>query len=886
MKIFLLSIELNMIESIKTQLQKLQQAEKTTQLSFRKGRSLYYSGQVQLLTQSSQNFDFSVDDAYNDFELSIINEEDELSAKCSCKAQGWCHHAIACAFQLIEELERTDPQNQATGKKYTRQGMVKRVLEERRLKAAAADYKIEFADNIYGEHLLYNEKGKIYKLTLRNFDTQHGYCACKDFANNKLGTCKHLMFAFNTFKNKKNSLKNASREFPFVEIYLDPLNDYKISWYYPHTPEPEIQQFLSRFFGDKKASDHQNTRSFLEFIDQAIAFKQILIRPEVLAKIERAFNELTLKKIEETTTLDFSLIKANLYPYQKKGVQFASFKDSVIIADEMGLGKTLQAISIALMKKKIFGFQKTLIICPASIKAQWKAEIEKFTDEKAIIVEGMPEERAKMYKTPDPFFFILNYETVLRDYQIINKLSFDFIILDEAQRIKNFNTITANAIKSLDKKHALVITGTPIENQLTDLYSIVQFLDPKLLSPLWEFSYQHCYFDEKQKNKITGYYNLQNLKNRLQNILLRREKQHVLKDLPNLSEHNIPIEMSLEQASYHANFAKGIAAILRKKYTSPYDIQRMMLLLSRMRMVCDSTHLIDEESNSSPKLQELQHILTEKLDIKNSNRKVIIFSEWIRMNALIGKMLRKNNISFTELSGKVPVSKRKKLIEIFFDDPTCNVFLSTEAGGTGLNLQIADTIINFELPWNPAKKNQRIGRIDRLGQKNKNLTVINFITKNSIEEKIASGLVLKQNLFEGVLNKGNTLDYVDFSSKGRSQFLEQLETIIDDISTPVPVPVDEPALEITEEILGVTDTDEIIAPSNASTNQKEVSVPNHPPQPVQARQMQEVLNQGMGFLSSLMKMATGQDLELSNQAIEVNQDTGEVIMRFKLPKRE
>ncbi len=295
-----------------------------------------------------------------------------------------------------------------------------------------------------------------------------------------------------------------------------------------------------------------------------------------------------IASIEEKNIIDFSPIKAELYPYQKEGIAFATYKKGAIIADEMGLGKTIQAIGTALLKKQLFGFTKTLVVCPASLKAQWKKEIEKFSDEKAIIVEGFPNERAKIYRNKEAYFQIINYETVLRDSRAINTTNFDFIILDEAQRIKNFETITANAIKSLNKKHALVITGTPIENKLIDLYSIIEFINPRLLAPLWEFSYQHCYFDHESKNKITGYYNLQELKNRLKPLLLRREKQEVLDQINKVTQIDVPVEMHPLQQEYHANSAKAIAQVLRKKFKTPYDMQMITKHLQTMRMACDS----------------------------------------------------------------------------------------------------------------------------------------------------------------------------------------------------------------------------------------------------------------------------------------------------------
>lgn len=295
------------------------------------------------------------------------------------------------------------------------------------------------------------------------------------------------MFAFEKFKTIGH--KTLSAHYPFVEIYLNPLNDYKITWFYPHDLPEDIRPLIDFYFATDKSLKEEKMLHFLSFIQQAELHKQIFIRPEVLNWVEEDYNARIIESVQEMTTPDYFLLKADLYPYQKEGIAFASYKKGAIIADEMGLGKTIQAIGTALVKKQLFGFKKTLVICPASLKSQWKGEIEKFSNEEAIVVEGFPSEREKIYQRNDAYFQIINYETVLRDNKAINKNDFDFIILDGAQRIKNFETITANAIKSLNKKHALVITGTPIENKLVDLYSIVEFINPRLLSPLWEFSY-------------------------------------------------------------------------------------------------------------------------------------------------------------------------------------------------------------------------------------------------------------------------------------------------------------------------------------------------------------------------------------------------------------
>jgi SNF2 family DNA or RNA helicase len=882
---------------IKEQLTKLRESDIIEPQNYRKGNSLYITGACQMLSQGNRTWEVMVDGPDNEVVAKITVDEDEVSYYLNGKKADWNEYAVAALLQVAEEHEHTEPRPVSEGKAYTRKGMKKRVLAERKEKARKAEYKITFADNLYGEHTLVNEKGVEYAITLRDFDNETGYIDNPDLKTNKLGTTKHLLFAFQELKSQPELMETMDKTYPFVEIYLDPLNDYKITWHYPHPMKNNIRELIKRYFGDEKHIPQHQISDFLGFLKEAGSHPEIKVRPEVEEAVQKAWDDRMLKSIKEEMTPDYSLLKTELFPYQKEGVEFATFREGAIIADEMGLGKTIQAIATAVMKKKIFDFNRTLVICPASLKEQWKREIEKFCHEEAVVAEGSPEEREEIYRTTGAYFVILNYETVLRDLHELNYMDTDFIILDEAQRIKNFTTVTANTIKNLKRKHSLVITGTPIENRLIDLYSIVQFTDPHYLAPLWEFSYQHCFFDADKRNKITGYYNLQKLQERLKPILIRRERRDVIKELPNVTEITVPIAMHPDQQMYHAGYASGIAKILSKKYITPYDQQRLMLLLSNMRMVCDSTFLIDKETYHSPKLHELKYILLEKLDLKNSGSKVIIFSEWVTMLHLIGNMLREAGIGFARLTGKVAVKNRGKLIKKFEDDPDCKVFLSSEAGGSGLNLQVADTVINFELPWNPAKKNQRIGRINRLGQKKKNLTVINLITKASIETKIAAGLNLKQNLFEGVLDSGSSLDSVDFSSKGKAQFLKQLEESIGEFTNEaLPSNVQpEPDIEqldskektladVIDEDADTSAVEEVFsgngkpsAPAAASQQEKAPAGASG-----QVAEMEQVLNKGMDFFADLFKLTTGKDSGLENRKVEIDEESGEVVMRFKI----
>jgi len=866
------------------------------------GEILFNNCDCQILSQSALSIDFIINTAGEnesvEYSLLIDNGENDflnLTPAVNNKRLEWDRYSYACLLQYEQELSLSDHKEKIEHKKYTRQGMIKRVLDERREKAAKASYHIKWANNIYGDHILTNDKGVHYKVFLRDFEAETGYSDSLDSKLNKLGTTKHIMFAFDALKKNRELFNRLDKTYPFIEIYCDPLNENKITWHYPHKPPTNEQLLISRHF--KNRSFIENTeaeiKSFLDFIEKAGEFENICIRPEVRETVERAFEQSMFRELERTRAIDYSIIKSALFPYQKKGVEFVLFKKAAIIADEMGLGKTIQAAAAAVLKKQIFGFNKTLVVCPATLKSQWKKEIEKFTNEKALIVNGSFEEREAQYLNDSYFFYIVNYETILRDSLAINRAGMDFLILDEAQKVKNFETKTSSAIRRLQAKHTLVITGTPIENRLIDLFSIVGTLDPYFFGPLWEFSYQHCLFDPERTNKINGYYNLQTLNERLSDILIRREKRAVLEQLPSVQQIDIPVELSPLQAEYHASYAKGIAEIIRKKYLTAFDMQKLMLLLASMRMVCDSTYLVDEGTNDSPKLEELRNILFEQLDIKNSSRKIIIFSEWVKIHKLIGQMLRQNKIGFAELSGKVPIKSRGDLIRKFESSPECKIFLSTEAGGAGLNLQVADTLINFELPWNPAKKNQRIGRIDRLGQKSNKLTIYNLITRSSIEQRIAAGLLVKQNLFDGVLDSCNGTDYVDFSSKGRSQFIKQLEDFlagtkseaaeagISSIEHEEIAELEKDFAEdfeqaiFEEESADIPQTEAVELPGEQKTATDEIES--------KTAELEQVMNSGMQFLAGLFKMSTGKEIGLENQKVKVNRETGEVTMTFKLP---
>jgi len=373
-------------EVVKTQKEKLQNTLEKRQLA--SGEIIFYNGSCQILSQSSARFELIVSDellSTSEEYWLCIEENRNMYPMMDGDKPGWDRKSYACLLQVENELQLLDPRVQIEHKKYTREGMIQRVLKERRDKADKANYRIKWASNIYGDHILTNENGVKYKIFLRDFEKETGYSDSLYSKLNKLGTTKHIMFAFNELKNSKSLFKKLEKTCPFIEIYCDPLNEYKISWFYPHKLPVEEQLVISRYFKKSSFIEDSEITTFLGFIEEADNNKMFRIRPEVREKVEATFESKLLETLKGMYVPDFSMIKIDLFKYQKEGIEFVLFKKAAIIADEMGLEKTVQAIGAALLKKQIFNFKKTLIVCPASLKEQWKKEIEKFSNEKDLV---------------------------------------------------------------------------------------------------------------------------------------------------------------------------------------------------------------------------------------------------------------------------------------------------------------------------------------------------------------------------------------------------------------------------------------------------------------------------------------------------------------------
>jgi len=443
----------------------------------------------------------------------------------------------------------------------------------------------------------------------------------------------------------------------------------------------------------------------------------------------------------------------------------------------MGLGKTIQAIAATEILARHFGISKVLVICPTSLKYQWQSEIVRFTgrqgEKAARIINGGRAQRQQDFALED-FCKITNFEKLKPDLDLIAGWGPELVIVDEAQRVKNWNTIAARALKRIDSSYAIVLTGTPLENKLEELISIVQFVDQHRLGPTWKLLHEHQVKDEA--GRVTGYTSLEKIGQTLAPVMIRRRKSEVLRQLPSRSDQNLLVPMTEMQMLYHQENADVVARIVKRwrktRFLSDKDQRRLTCALQNMRMSCNSTYLLDQETDHGVKADELAALFDELF--VDADAKAVVFSQWTRTHDIVIRRLEARGLGYVSFHGGVPSEKRPALVERFRDDPSCRVFLSTDAGSTGLNLQHASTLVNMDLPWNPAILEQRIARIHRMGQA-RPVRVINFVAKGTIEEGMLSVLAFKRSLSAGILD-GDSSE-ISLGGSRLNRFMKDVESV-------------------------------------------------------------------------------------------------------------
>lgn len=609
------------------------------------------------------------------------------------------------------------------------------------------------------------DSGTQYLVTIRGPEPGSNHCTCPDHATNHLGTCKHIEFTLGRLLARRGGKAALARgrEAPYSEIRLDYRGPRQLRLH-PGTACPPAWLKRARQSFDPaagwalpwsrsddvgplaraaEAAGHElrigdDVWAFIAQVRDAEQRQQLLAQAYPKGARDKALQK---------------LLKARLYPYQAEGALFAARAGRALLGDEMGLGKTVQAIATAELMARHFGVSRVLVVCPTSLKHQWRTEFARFADRPAQVIHGLRAQRQAQY-TEDTFCRIVNYEMLARDADLIDAWAPELVIADEAQRIKNWDTIAARALKRIASPYALVLTGTPLENRLEELVSIVQFVDQHRLGPTWKLLDEHQARDEA--GRVIGYRALDRIRETLAPVMLRRRKAEVLGQLPERVDSRLFVPLTPEQRVHHdenhAIVTRIVSRWRKTGYLSDVDQRRLQCALQNMRMACNSTWLLDHETDHGHKADELITLLDEWLE--DPAAKVVVFSQWLGTHELIARRLKARPWGHVLFHGGVPGEQRGALVERFHSDSDCRIFLSTDAGGVGLNLQhAAAMVVNMDLPWNPAVLEQRIGRVHRMGQ-SRGVQVVNFIGQGSIEEGMLGVLAFKKSLFAGVLDGG------------------------------------------------------------------------------------------------------------------------------------
>ena len=640
----------------------------------------------------------------------------------------------------------------------------------------------------FGDYRVTSSNGSSYTVEIRSLGTRINSCGCRDHRTNRLGTCKHIEGVLHRLRgNRAAPPRRRKPKEPEsngrIEIFLDERDDRAVRMTVPGAMERAVPAFVQEAARHYRSLRRDSRKAFDALREMARAHPDHLrcsrsLKPWIDARKAPARRRRERARFEadlEAGRRSFGFLRLPLLPYQVEGALHLAFGERVLLADDMGLGKTVQAIAACALLRELRGVERVLVVSPASLKAEWEEQIAKFSDLPSTIVFGGYPARCAAYRR-HTFFTLCNYEQVVADgNNLLDALRPDVVILDEAQRIKNWQTKTANAVKLLQSRYAFVLTGTPLENRIDEIYSIVQFLDPDLLGPLFRFNREFYELDDK--GRPSGFRNLDELARRVSSVMLRRRKEDVESELPGRTTKTFFVPMTDAQTRAYEDYdlyVKRLAALAAKRPLTKDEFDRLQKFLACMRMVCDTPYILGDENRDCPKMEEIERLLPDLLD--DPERKIIVFSEWVRMLELVREHAAAEGIEFAWHTGSVPQPQRRAEIRRFRADPECRLFLSSESGGVGLNLQVADTVVNMDQPWNPARLEQRIARAWRKHQ-TRPVTVINLVSEYTIEHRMLGLLDAKRTLAEGVLDRRGDLSEIRLPT-GRAAFMERLNAVL------------------------------------------------------------------------------------------------------------
>ena len=622
-----------------------------------------------------------------------------------------------------------------------------RALDERRL--AGRREKLRVRTDVSPYLIVESPSGFAYRVQVRGDAGGPHSCECPDFEANRLHTCKHVERVRIWLRSPRARLpREHAREASRPRIYL-------------HFGEKVEPRLFGRLHGTAgavlgRAFDPEGAPKGFPATDEEAVLRW-------LAPFEYRVEAPALEWLGKHATWRPTLPPRNFakllpplgikpYPYQLTGAEFLARRGRALLADEMGLGKTIQAIlAAAALRHASRPVRSVTIGCPASLRGGWADEIQRCVGESAVLVEGTTIERAATIRTR-PQWLVTHYEQVLRDHAHHEAEPPDLIIIDEAQRAKGLWTRTARVLKAIGARHVFALTGTPLENRLEEAYAIAQLIDQRLLPPLWQLDRDH-FVRGPDGRRVVLYRGLGSLRTRLAPAFLRRRKEDVALELPERLRSTAMLPMHEAVVPTYEDVLSQVARIASKKVLLPADLERMQRLLVIARRCCNGPHMLglDVEDRKVPKLEELEQALRDLC--LGEGRKAVVFSEWTDMTDRAEALCRRLRLPVFHLHGGVAVRTRPALLRAFAEQKGPAAFVSTDAGSVGLNLQVADVVVNLDLPWNPARLEQRVARVHRIGSK-RAVHELLLVTKESLEARILELHDTKRGVLANIWEKG------------------------------------------------------------------------------------------------------------------------------------
>jgi len=616
-------------------------------------------------------------------------------------------------------------------------------IDKRRERGRKEQFSIENLTperTVFSNFAVHSPSGQSYEVEIRDLAWREVFCTCVDFRVNRLGTCKHVEAVLDHLEKEEPEAFEAAIENGSDLIDVVPSPDGRslaVARNFDALPPRARGWFDSEGAALMEAAER--TLRELEKLKPGALRISREVREWQARRAREADLFAARREYEQAVQAGRAPLSETalpLAPYQREGMLHLAFRERAIVADEVGLNRSAQAVAACALLERLGRASRVLVIAPYALRPSWEKEIAQRTSLSHRALPRSSAARREVYERPS-FFSLATYEQASEDVESINEiLAPDVVILDEAQRIRDWDAPVALRVKQLQSRYAFVLTSDEIGTDLDEVYALMSFVDPAVLGPLFRFNRDYYEFDEEGR-PVTAR-NLDRLHEKMRPFVLRRTRAAVASQLPPLSQSVYAVDLSSRQREAYQTFersARELQAEERKRKLTKPEREKLMRSLGMMRMVCDSVAVIGEQDRSEPpKLGEFRRILAEL--IAGQSTKTVVYTEWERMGRLLTKVCETLSIPCVFLHGELTAAERRRQASRFAEDPECQIAISTDVSASPLSSAGVRTLVHFDVPWNPRRIEERRRVFENSGTGSRQELFL--ISRDSVEERLLS----------------------------------------------------------------------------------------------------------------------------------------------------